>query len=312
MKLPKYIFLNGEYVEYSDAKIHVLSTANKFAAVVYEGIRGYWSDEHEELYIFRHKEHMERLFRSMKICRMENPYSYEKYRGILLNLIKKCELREDIHVRQQSLVMADNGSISSTGPIGVMIAPVPMGRYFGGEKKGVDVCVSSWRRITDIALPPRIKCTGNYANSRLSSIQAKEDGYDEAILLTPEGYVSEGSMANLFVIKDGVPITPRSTDSILEGITRATIIELFKREHNLDVVQRPVERTELYTADEAFFCGSGAEIVPILSIDRHKLVNTGEQSLTQAIHDTYSRVVTAQNPSYSEWLTPVYGSEQAS
>ena len=307
MKLPQYIFLNGEYVAYQDAKIHVLSTANKFAAVVYEGIRGYWNNDKQELYIFRHKEHLQRLFRSMKICRMETPYSYDEYRDILIGLIKKCNLREDIHIRQQSLVLADNGGISSTGPIGVMIAAVPMGRYFGSEKPGINVCVSSWNRISDIALPPRIKCTGNYANSRLSSIQAKEDGYDEAILLTHQGYVSEGSVANLFIIMDGRPVTPLVTDGILEGITRATIIELFKAEHNLNVVERHVERTELYTADEAFFCGSGAEITPILSIDRHKLVNTRNQSLTRAIRDTYSRVVTGQNSRYLNWLTPVYG-----
>jgi len=309
MKLPQYIFLDGEYVEYQDAKIHVLSTANKFAAVVYEGIRGYWNEEQQELYIFRHKEHLQRLFRSMKICRMESPYNYEQYKEILIKLIKKCNLREDIHIRQQSLVLADNGGIASTGPIGVMIAAVPMGRYFGSEKKGINVCVSSWTRISDIALPPRIKCTGNYANSRLSSIQAKEDGYDEAILLTYQGYVSEGSVANLFIIIDGRPITPLATDGILEGITRATIIELFKTEHNLDVVERHIERTELYTAEEAFFCGSGAEITPIHSIDRHKLVNTREQSLTQAIRDTYSRVVTGQNSAYFNWLTPVYKAE---
>ena len=309
MKMPEYIFVNGEYVKYKNAKIHVLSTANKFAAVVYEGIRGYWNEEQQELYIFRHKEHLERLFRSMKICRMENSYNYEEYREILIKLIKKCNLCEDIHVRQQSLVLTDNGGISSTGPIGIMIAAVPMGRYFGSEKNGINVCISSWRRISDMALPPRIKCTANYANSRLASIQAKEDGYDEAILLTNEGYVSEGSVANLFIVKDGRPITPFTTDGILEGITRATVIELLKNEHNLDVVERHVERTELYTADEAFFCGSGAEITPILSIDRHKLVNTKQQFLTQEIRDTYSRVVTGRNSAYLKWLTPVYNSE---
>ena len=308
MNLPKYIFLNGEYVKYEDAKIHVLSTANKFAAVVYEGIRGYWNEKQQELYVFRHKEHLDRLFRSMKICRMESPYGYEEYRQILIELIKKCNLREDIHIRQQSLVLADNGGISSSGPIGVMIAAVPMGRYFASEKSGINVCVSSWRRISDIALPPRIKCTGNYANSRLSSIQAKEDGYDEAILLTQQGYVSEGSVANLFIVKDGWPITPLATDGVLEGITRATIIELFKAELNLDVVERHIERTELYTAEEAFFCGSGAEITPIISIDKHKLVNMREQPLTQKIRDTYSTVVTGQNSAYLKWLTPVYKS----
>lgn len=309
MKLPEYIFLNDAFVKYEDAKIHVLSTANKFAAIVYEGIRGYWNDEQQELYIFRHKEHLDRLFRSMKICRMENPYSYEEYQRILTELIKKCNLKEDIHIRHQSLVLADNGGISSTSPIGTMIAAVPMGRYFGSNKSGINVCVSSWRRISDISLPPRIKCTGNYANSRLSSLQAKADGYDEAILLTQQGYVSEGSVANLFIVKDGQPITSLATDGILEGITRQTIIELFKAEHNLDVIERHIERTELYTAEEAFLCGSGAEITPILSIDKHKLVNTQEQSLTQEVRDTYASVVTGRNTNYRQWLTPVYRSE---
>ena len=309
MNLPEYIFLNGEYVKYKDARIHVLSTANKFAAVVYEGIRGYWNEKQQELYVFRHKEHLDRLFRSMKICRMESPYSYEEYRQILIELIKKCNLREDIHIRQQSLILADNGGISSISPVGIMVAAIPMGRYFSSEKSGINVCISSWRRISDIALPPRIKCTANYANSRLSSIQAKEDGYDEAILLTQQGYVSEGSVANLFIVKDGRPITPLSTDGVLEGITRATIIDIFKAELNLDVVERHIERTELYTADEAFFCGSGAEITPILSIDKHKLVNKQEKSITQKIRDFYSTVVTGRNSAYLKWLTPVYRSE---
>lgn len=309
MNLPEYIFLNGQYVKYKDARIHVLSTANKFAAVVYEGIRGYWNEKQQELYVFRHKEHLDRLFRSMKICRMESPYSYEEYRQILIGLIKKCNLREDIHIRQQSLILADNGGISSIGPVGIMVAAIPMGRYFSNEKSGINVCISSWRRISDSALPPRIKCTANYANSRLSSIQAKEDGYDEAILLTQQGYVSEGSVANLFIVKDGRPITPLATDGVLEGITRATIIEIFNAELNLDVVERHIERTELYTADEAFFCGSGAEITPILSVDKYKLVNKREQSITHKIRDFYSTVVTGQNPAYFKWLTPVYRSE---
>jgi len=310
MKSPKYIFLNGECVKYEDAKVHVLTTANKFAAIVYEGIRAYWNEEQEELFIFRHKEHIDRLFRSMKIARMSSPYSDDEYKEILINLLKKNELREDVHIRHQSLVIADNGALSSTGPIGVMIATMPLSRYYGDEKKGINVCISSWRRISDNDLPPRIKCTGNYANSRLALIQAREDGYDDAIILTTNGHVAEGSGSNFFMIKNGQPITPMITNSILEGITRSTLIELFKEEHGLEVIERNIDRTELYTADEAFFCGSGVEITPILSVDKYKLSVDNIGPLTQEIKDTYFGVVRGEIPKYHQWLTSTYAAQR--
>lgn len=309
MKRPEFIFLNGEYLNYEDAKIHVLTTANKFAAIVYEGIRGYWNEDKQALFIFRYKEHIDRLFRSMKILRMEPPYKYDEYKEILINLIKKNNLREDVHIRQQSLVIADNGAINSTAPIGTMIAAVPLGRYFGAEKKGLNVCISSWRRISDSVLPPRVKCTANYGNSRLASIQAKEDGYDEAIILTNEGHVAEGSVVNLFMVKGGIPITPMTTDGILEGITRATLIELFKEELGLEIVERNIDRTELYTADEVFFCGSAGEVSPILSIDKQKIGSGSEGPLTQTIRNTYLDVVKGKITKYDKWLITIYGSK---
>jgi len=309
MNLPKYIFLNGEYVKYEDAKIHVLSTANKFATIVYEGIRGYWNEDRQELFIFRHKEHIDRLLRSMKLARMNSPYKYDDYKEILINLLKKNNFREDIHIRQQSLVLTDNGPLNSTSPVGTVIAAVPLGRYFGAEKKGINVCISSWRRISDNNLPPRIKCTANYWNSRLASIQAKEDGYDEAIILTNEGNVAEGSVANMFIIKDGVPITPMVTNGILEGITRYTLIELFNSELGFQVTERQIDRTELYISDEAFFCGSGAEITPILSIDRFKIGDQNVGIMTNQIRDTYLDVVRGKIAKYEKWLTPTYENE---
>ena len=311
MKLPKYLFLNGEYVEYEDAKIHVLTTANKFAAIVYEGMRGYWSEDKKELFIFRHKEHMDRLFASMKIMRMESPYTDEEYRNILIDLIKKNDTREDMHIRQQSLVLADNGAIDSTSPIGVMIAAMPMGRYFKEKnRKGINACVSSWRRISDNNLPPRLKATGNYQNSRIVSIQAKEDGYDAGILLTKDGYVAEGAIANLFIVKNGQPITSLTTDGILEGVTRSTVIELFEKEYGLKVIERHIDRTELYTADEAFFCGSGAEVTPISSVDRYELPSVREEAFSVKIQSTYLGVARGEFPKYDNWLTPVYRNEK--
>jgi branched-chain amino acid aminotransferase len=306
MQSPEYIFLNGEYARYKDAKIHVLTTANKFAAIVFEGIRAYWNEEKEELFIFRHKEHIDRLFRSMKIARMDSPYSYDEYKGILIELLKKNGIREDVHIRQQSLVMTDNGHIDSTSPIGIMIAPLPLGRFLSPDKIGFRVCVSSWRRISDLDLPPRIKCSANYGNSRLASIQAKEDGYDEAIFLTSSGHVSEGTVANLFIIKDGQPLTPTITDGILEGVTRATLIQLFKEQYGLNVIERSIDRTELYTADEAFFCGSGFEISPIISVDKHRIGNGFEGPLTQKLRNTYFQVVRGNISEYYKWLTPTY------
>jgi branched-chain amino acid aminotransferase len=237
MKLPDYVFLNGEYVKYEDAKIHVLTAANKFAAIVFEGIRAYWNEEKSELFIFRHKDHIDRLFRSMKIARMKSPYTYHEYKNIMIELLRRNEIREDVHIRQQSLVVADNGDICSTSPVGVMIAPIPLGRILAAGKEGFNVCVSSWRRVSDLDLPPRVKCSANYGNSRLASIQAKEDGYEGAIFLTSSGHVAEGTTANLFIVANGQPITPMVTDGILEGVTRATLMELFKQEHGLDVVE---------------------------------------------------------------------------
>jgi branched-chain amino acid aminotransferase len=305
-KRPKYLFRNGEIIPYEESTVHVLSTAVKYAAVVFEGIRAYWNEDQGELYIFRLSDHLKRLFRSMKIVRMESPYTLDEFEGHLLELIRRNDLREDLHIRIQVLVEEDNGGLASAGPIGVAIAAMPLERYV--EKKGVHCCVSSWMRIADYCFPPRVKCIANYHNARLALLQARVDGYDDAILLDHNGKVTEGPGYNLFIVRDGVPTTCPTTSGILEGVTRATLIELFRELHRLPVVEREIDKTELYIAEEAFFCGSGAEVIPIFSIDRHRLSDGKLGPLTNLIRKSYFDVVRGRISYRDEWLKPTYSS----
>jgi branched-chain amino acid aminotransferase len=301
---PKYLLKNGKIVPYGECTIHTLSTAVKYSAVVFEGLRAYWNDELAELFVFRLDEHLRRLSMSMRIVRMESPYTEEELKSQLLNLIKHNDLHEDLHIRIQVFVEAENGALSSTEPIGVTIAAMPHGRYV--EKQGIHCCVSSWTRISDDSCPPRVKCIANYHNARLALLQAQVDGYDDAILLDSQGKVTEGPGYNLFVVRDGIPTTCPTTSAILEGITRATLIELFHEVHDMSVVEREIDKTELYIAQEAFFCGSGAEVIPIYSVDRHTLSDGGPGPYTSLIRKTYFDVVRGKLRYREEWLTPVY------
>jgi branched-chain amino acid aminotransferase len=303
---PKYLFKNGEIIPYEESTVHVLSTALKYAAVVFEGIRAYWNEEQGELYIFRLRDHLERLFRSIKIVRMESPYTLDEFEEHLVELIRRNELREDLHIRIQVLVEEDNGGLASTGPIGVAMAAMPLGRYVG--KKGLHCCVSSWVRIADDSFPARVKCIANYHNARLALLQARVDGYDDAILLDRNGKVTEGPGYNLFIVRDGVLTTCPTTYGILEGVTRATLMELFRELYNLPVTEREIDKTELYIAEEAFFCGSGAEVIPIFSIDRHRLSDDKPGPLTSLIRKSYYDIVRGKNPYRDEWLKPIYSS----
>jgi branched-chain amino acid aminotransferase len=282
----------------------------KYAATVYEGIRAYWSDDRNELFIFRLGEHLERLQQSARLSRfalLETPAEIEAQ---LLGLIRANELREDLHVRILAYVTADDGLIDAVGPIELAIATMPMGRYpeRGNAKTALDVGISHWQRLHDGAMPPRVKTSGNYVNSRLALTHARLSGYDDALLLDANGKVSEGPGYNFFMIRGGRVITPRVTQGILEGVTRATLIELFRAEHGIDVVEREIDKTEVMVADEAFFCGSGKEVRAIGSVDRHELSESAPGPVTRAIETTYFDVLRGLQPVYAHWLTPVWSS----
>lgn len=302
----RYIFQNGQIIPFGDAKVHALNTAMKYASSVYDAWRGYWDSEHGELYLFRLREHLERLQRSAKIVQIQCPHSIEEMMNSQLALVRANQLREDIHCRIILYVDALDGGLYSTTPVGVVMAASPMGRYFKEDSRGLHCSVSSWRRIGDEDMPPRIKAAANYHNSRLAGLEATQNGYDDAILLDRNGKVTEGPGYTLFLVRDGVVITPSVTSGILEGVTRDTLLTLIPEVLSRKVVEREVDRTELYVADEAFFCGSGAEITPILSIDRRPVGNGTPGPLTRDIRDAYFALVRGSWETHREWLLPVY------
>jgi branched-chain amino acid aminotransferase len=245
--------------------------------------------------------------RSAKIAQIQCPYSIEEMLSSHLALIRANELREDIHCRIILYVDALDGGLYSTTPIGAVMAASPLGRYFKGESRGLHCSVSSWRRISDEDMPPRIKAAANYHNSRLAGLEAKQNGYDDAILLDRNGRVTEGPGYSLFLVRDGIPMTPSVTSGILEGVTRDTLLALIPEVLSRRVVEREIDRTELYVVDEAFFCGSGAEITPIVSIDRRPVGNGSPGPLTREIRDAYFALVRGNRETHREWLLPVYG-----
>lgn len=292
---PKYLLMNGELVLYDDARVHVLTTALKYGATVFEGLRAYWNEDQGELYGFRLREHFQRLVESLRICRMPSPRDVDGYVADLVRLMRANDLRENLHIRVSAYVDDDDGGLSSVGPISIAMAAMPMSRYF--EKDGLDVQISSWTRISDTTMPPRVKAASNYHNSRLALLQARTDGYDSAILLSADGKVTEGPGAALFM--------PTVTSGVLESITRDSIMVLAPG-LGLEVQEREVDRTELYVADELFVCGSAAEVTPVLSVDRIPVGSGAAGPRTQALRAAYLAAVRGETPDTQGWLTPVF------
>lgn len=301
----RLIWLGGKVMPLPEATINVLSPTAQFGANVFEGIRAYWSEEEQQLYAFRLPEHYRRLKQSMRLLELEDAYTEEELRQALLDVVRADNYREDI-VARQTVFVDGFGSWGSAGPVNMFVAPIPKGKTSAEyNKKGLHCCVSSWRRIHDTNLSPRIKCGANYINSRMGQREALRNGYDTTIFLNQEGHVSEGPGSCLFLVKNGVLITPRLTDSVLESITRDTLITLAKDVLGIPVEERTVDRTELYVCDEAFLCGSSMELAPIYSVDRYAI---GEQAgeITTKLHKLYLDCATGKVPEYRKWLTPIY------
>jgi len=241
----------------------------------------------------------------MKLLCLEDKYSMRQLEDAFVSVIKANEYKEDIAVRQT--VFVDGfGSWGSTSPVNMFVAPIPKAKTNPEyNKKGLNCCISSWERINDNSLSPRIKCGANYINSRMGQLEALRNGYDTTIFLNKEGKVSEGPGSCLFMVKDGELVTPLLTDSVLESITRDTIIKI-ARDMGVKVVERSVDRTELYTCDEAFLCGSAMEITPVFSVDKYSINGGVKGELTQKIHQLYLEIVTGELEQYKDWLTEIY------
>jgi branched-chain amino acid aminotransferase len=300
----RLIWLNGKIVKLKDATINVLSPTSQFGANVFEGIRCYWNEEEKQLYAFRLPDHYKRLKNSMKMFRMEDKYTVEELQLGLTSVVKANHYKEDIAVRQ-TVFIDGFGSWSSKGPINMFISPIPKARTLANDKPGLNCCISSWERISDKSMSPKVKVGANYINSRMAQLEALENGYDSAIFMNNQGKVAEGPGSCIFIVRDNVLITPPVSASILESITRETVIEVAQH-LNIKTIERDIDRTELYIADEAFLCGSAMEVVPIISVDKLSVGAGVISEVTKLIQEMYLNIVHGKVAEYKKWLTPIY------
>jgi branched-chain amino acid aminotransferase len=303
--MTEYVYLNGEYVEADKASIPVRTHAFLYGTGVFEGIRAYYNEEEKQMYAFRMKEHYERLLRSAKVMFMESPYTVEEYMQINVDLLKKNNYRQDAYIRPTLYKSAQKvGPGLYDNEDSYVLFTTPLGNYYDSSE-GLNVCVSSWRRNGDNSIPPSAKITGAYANAALIKTDAHNFGFDDAIVLSESGQVTEGSAMNLMFVKDGKLITTNTTDDILVGVTRNTILQLAK-DLGIDVVERAVDRSELYYMDEVFCCGTGAQITHVASIDR-RLIGDGKiGEITSKLQSLYFDVVKGKVAKYKHWCTPIY------
>lgn len=299
------IWFKGEILNVNDAKINVLAPTSQFGLNVFEGIPCYWNEEEKQLYAFRLNEHYDRLLRSARLIQLDCPFTKADFTKAFVDVIKANEYDENLAVRQ-TLFVDGFGSWGSEGPVEMFVAPIPRGKTSAEyNKKGLHCCITSWRRISDETLSPRIKCGANYMNSRVGQREALRNGFDTCIFLNEAGKVSEGPGSCFFMIKNGEVITPKLTDSVLESITRDTVIKIANAK-GLRVVERSIDRTELYTCDEAFLCGSAMEITPILSVDRYVIGNGETGEITKDLHLMYLDIVRGKVDEFKEWVKPIY------
>ena len=301
----RLIWFDGKVLPVEDAKVNVLSPTSQFGANVFEGIRCYWNDEDNQLYAFRLQDHLNRLLRSVKLFRFESKYSLDDLQNSFIEVVQANKYKEDIAVRQ-TIFLDGMGSWFATGPTNMFIAPIPKARLNPDVSKGIRCCVSSWERINDNSLSPRVKVGANYINSRAAQLEAIQNNYDSSIFLNNQGKVSEGPGSCLFIIRNNTLITPPHTASILESITRDTIIEIAINDLGLKFEERDIDRTELYIADEAFLCGSAIEISAIVNIDGYSIGNSEKGDITKKIHMFYLEIVSGKVEKYSSWLTKIY------
>lgn len=300
----RLIWFKGEIMHVNDAKINVLSPTSQFGLNVFEGIPCYWNEEKRQLFAFRLDDHYDRLLRSARLLQIDCPYSKDELKKALIDTIRSNEYDENLSVRQ-TLFVDGFGSWGSADPVGMFVAPIPRGRTSAEyNKKGLHVSVSSWRRISDNDLSPRIKCGANYMNSRIGQREALRNGYDTCLFLNEFGKIAEGPGSCFFMVRNGTLITPSLTEGVLESITRDTVIKLAGM-LGYPIVERTIDRTELYTAEEAFLCGSAMELRPVLSVDRFELTEE-EGKMTAALHRAYLEAASGRNENLLDWVTPIY------
>ncbi len=299
----KTVTLNGERMPLADARVSVMAPGLTYAAAVFEGIRAYRNAAADQLWLFRLDDHIRRFVNSMRLLRFDDPPSFDTVRRQVIDDVAANGYREDVYVRLQAYI-DDWGDMTATGPVGMAIVSRPRPRVPAFET-GRDFGISAWRRLADNASPPRVKATANYLNGRLAGLDAKAAGYGGAILLTERGTVSEGPGGCIFIVRDGVLITPSVTSGILESVTRDTLIRLAGADGQA-CVEREIDRTELYIADEAFYCGTGQEVVPMLSVDRLPVGDGRPGPITRRLQALYDDTVRGHTDDHADWRTAVH------
>jgi branched-chain amino acid aminotransferase len=303
--MPSYAYLHKQFVPLDEAKIGVMTNAFHYGTAIFEGIRGNWNNEQKQIYLFRLKEHYQRMQNGCRILKIKLPHTLDEMCQITVKLVEMCGFTEDVYIRPLAYKSAERlGVRIHDVESDFLVLVIPWGPYLDVDK--AKCAVSSWRRPDFNVIPPQAKITGLYANNALAKSEAIENGFDEAIMLTPDGYVSEGSGENIFLVSGGKLVTPSSHSNILIGITRDTVIKLAKDELGIETVERQVDRGELYFADEAFFTGTAAHITPIGEIDRRLIGNGEVGKITKKLQDLYTKVIRGKNKKYLDWCTPVY------
>jgi len=299
---PEYIWFDGKVVPANEAKISVKAHSLHYGTAVFEGIRAYYHNS--ELYVFRLKDHIRRLFESAQMLHLEQTFTEEEVEDGIIALLRKNGFRTSVYIRPIMFVGVGGINLDyRKHPKHIAAFAFPFSAYF--ERSGLRVCISSWRRISPMSVIPRAKSAANYLNSCVATIEAKLAGYDEAILLDDQGRVSEGAGENIFIVKRGVISTPPVYSSILEGITRDTVITLAK-DAALSIEERPIDRGELYTAEEVFFTGTASEVEPILEIDGRKIRDGEPGKVTVQLKAAYSQAVKGESKKHADWVTRVY------
>ena len=303
---PHYAYFEGEIVPFTLAMVSIMNTTFNYGTGAFAGLRGYWNEEEEELFVFRPLDHFRRFLDSARLLRFQLDHTPESLTGALLDLLRAEGWRTNTYIRPLAYIADNKVGVKLHGMrYAVAIYTLPFGSYVEDEE-GVHATISSWRRVDDNAIPPRGKLIGSYVNSAFIKSDAELSGYDEAIVLNEDGHISEGSAENIFIVRNGTVLTPPVYGNVLEGITRRTLMQLMRDELGLSVVERQIDRSELLLADEAFFCGTGVQIAAITRVD-HRPIGTGRLGpVAAAIRDLYFRVVSGRVGKYRAWNTPVY------
>ncbi|HUX44141.1 MAG TPA: branched-chain amino acid transaminase [Terracidiphilus sp.] len=305
------VYFGGQFMPLHEAKVGILTHALHYGTGVFEGIRAHWDEGAQELYVMRAQEHYERWKQNCGILRIDVPKSAEELTHVTVELLRRNHFKTNVYVRPLAYKSAERVGVSPDDQDAFALIALPFGEYLHAEK-GIHAGVSSWRRIEDNAIPARAKICGAYVNSALASDEARRCGFDEAILLNESGHVAEGATCNLFMVRKGALITPPVNENVLEGITRDSVMELTRRELGREIVERPIDRSELYVCDELFLTGTAVGVAPVVRVDHRPVKDATIGAITREVQQLYFDATRGHLQAYRKWLTPVYQSQEQS